>query len=69
VTADFPIDGIPAGENLAKKFKAKGDGIWELVLSKPLAALQQGKLTVAVKDRQGNLTRIDRAFSIGKQGN
>jgi hypothetical protein len=66
VTADFPIDGIPAGENLAKKFQSKGNGVWEWMLPRPLAALPNGKLTVAVKDRQGNLTRVERSFSIAK---
>jgi RNA polymerase sigma factor (sigma-70 family) len=64
VTADFAIDGTPAGENLAKRFKAKGDGIWELVLNEPLAGLARGKLTVSVKDKEGNLTKVERLFSV-----
>jgi hypothetical protein len=32
VVADLPIDGVVAGENLARRFKAKGDGVWELAL-------------------------------------
>ena len=64
VTADFPVDGVPAGQDLAKKFKAKSDGVFELSLSKPLRKLAQGKLTVSVKDKQGNITRIERVFSV-----
>ncbi|OAI46593.1 hypothetical protein AYO44_11060, partial [Planctomycetaceae bacterium SCGC AG-212-F19] len=60
VTADFPINGVAPGENLAAKFQAKGPGIWELKLTTPVAALQKGKLTVSVKDRQGNINKIDR---------
>jgi hypothetical protein len=37
-----------------------------LPLAKPLDGLARGKLTVAVKDRQGNVTRIERTFSIVK---
>jgi hypothetical protein len=64
VTADFAIDGVPAGENLAKRFQARGNGVWELALAKPLDSLTRGKLTVSVKDRQGNITKVERTFSV-----
>jgi hypothetical protein len=66
VAADFALDGVAAGQNLAPRFRAKVPGVWELSLSKPLAELARGKLTVSVKDRQGNLTRIERTFSVGR---
>jgi hypothetical protein len=65
VVADFPLAGAAAGTNLASKFQARGDSGWELRLPAPLANLPHGKLTVAVKDRQGNVSRIERAFSVG----
>ncbi len=65
VVADFDLDGVKAGENLASRFKAAADGVWELALERPLAALAKGTLTVSVKDRQGNVTRIERTFSVG----
>jgi hypothetical protein len=34
----------------------------------PIAALEKGKLTVSVKDRQGNTTRIERSFSVVPPG-
>jgi hypothetical protein len=34
VTADFAIDGVAAGENLASKFTHKGEGVWEGNLTK-----------------------------------
>jgi hypothetical protein len=68
VGADFPLDGIAAGKNLASRFKSKTPGVWELVLSKPLTDLPHGKLTVSVKDREGNLTRIERTLNVGKIG-
>lgn len=64
VVADFPVDGIPAGENLAKKFKPLPDSRWVLTLVKPIRDLPRGKLTVSIKDKQGNVTRIERFFSI-----
>jgi hypothetical protein len=66
VTADFPLAGLPAGENLAAKFHLKTQGVWEMSLDKPLTDLRRGTLTVSVKDRQGNLSRIDRVFSVSK---
>ena len=47
-----------------RKFKPTADGVWELTLAKPLTDLPRGKLTVSVKDRQGNLT--DRADVLGE---
>jgi hypothetical protein len=66
VTADFPLNGVAAGENLAKKFQAKGNGVWELPLQEPLVGLAQGKLTVSIKDKQGSITKLERVFSVKK---
>jgi hypothetical protein len=66
VTADFAIDGVAAGENLAKGFKPLSQGVWELKLTKPVATLPKGTLTVSVKDKQGNTTRVERVFAVGK---
>ncbi len=59
VIASFALNGATAGENLAPKFTALGGGILELKLNAPLP---RGTLTVSVKDRQGNVTRIERTF-------
>jgi hypothetical protein len=64
VRAEFPVDGVPAGVNLANKLEQLPGGRWELRLAQPIASLPRGKLTVSVKDRQGNLTRIERTFSV-----
>jgi hypothetical protein len=64
VTADFAVDGAAAGENLASKFVPVETGVWEMKLSKPVDALPSGRLTVEVKDRQGNTSRIVRLFSV-----
>ena len=67
VTADVPLDDMEPGENLAARFKPVAPGTWELKLAKRVNSLPQAKLTVAVKDRQGNTSRIERAFSVGSE--
>ena len=65
VMADFAVDGVAAGQNLAAKFQPKSSGVWELKLAKPIERLAKGKIEVSIKDRQGNVTRIERTFSVG----
>ena len=64
VLADFPFDGTPAGKNLASQFEVVNPGVWELKPSRPITELPRGKLTVSVQDLQGNVTRIERTFSV-----
>jgi hypothetical protein len=64
VIADFGIDDAIAGQNLATRFRPKSPGVWELKLDRPIAHRPKGNIVVSVKDRQGNVTRIERAFSI-----
>ena len=64
VVADFPVDGTAAGEDLAARFTRVAKGVWELKLAKPITDLPKGKMTVSVKDRQGNVSRIERRFSV-----
>jgi hypothetical protein len=64
VKADFAIDGMVAGEELADRFRERSPGVWEWKLSKPAADLSEVTLTVAIKDQQGNVTRIVRTFSV-----
>lgn len=54
VTADVEIDGLPAGENLAPRFKNS-----ELRWAK---APGRARITVTVKDKRGNATRLERAI-------
>jgi hypothetical protein len=68
VVADFQLDGMAAGQNLASRFKAKSPGVWELALTKQITELPHGKLTVSVQDRQGNVTRIERTFAVETRG-
>lgn len=63
VTADFDA-GVPPGENFAVKFVNKGEGIFEYKLPKPIPSLAKGTLTVSVRDKQGNIARVERSFSV-----
>src|SRR5262249_57077918 len=60
VVSDSPLDGVPAGTNLADRFKPKSQGVWEWTLKQRVADLPRGKITVSGKDRQGNQTGIER---------
>ncbi len=64
VTADFAIDGVPAGENLAAKFEPLTGNRWQWNLSTPVTELSKGTITVAVQDRSENWTRLERTFSV-----
>jgi hypothetical protein len=64
VTADFPIDGADPGANLAERFTALDENRWELRLKTPIRKLDRGVVTVSVKDRQGNTSRLVRSFSV-----
>jgi hypothetical protein len=64
VTADFEIDGVKPGENLAKRLQPLPGNRWEMRLEKPIAVLARGRLTVTVRDRQGNTARIERTLSV-----
>jgi hypothetical protein len=66
VVADFPIDGIPAGRNLAAEFEKKTQGVWELRLDTPITELPRGTVVVSVRDRQGNMARLERTFAVAK---
>ncbi len=65
VVADFVIDDKRAGENIAMAFRSVSPGVWELKLAKSITELTNGTLTVSVRDRQGNTTRVERTISVG----
>ncbi len=65
VTADFSIDDVPAGKNLADRFHVTTQGVWELRLKTPIKKLARGMLSVSVADKEGNVTQIERQFSVG----
>ncbi len=64
VTTDFEVSGVAAGRELATHFKPGGDGIWQWQFVRGVEPLKKGTITVTVKDMAGNITRIDRTFSL-----
>ena len=64
VIADFAVNGVKAGDNLAPSFKRIAAGVWELRLTNPPASVPHAKLQVEVRDRQGNTARIERTFTL-----
>lgn len=66
--ADFEVNGMAPGQNLAATFRSRIPGVWELELIKPVVNLPKAKVTVSVADQQGNITRIERTFSVGSRG-
>jgi hypothetical protein len=65
VTADFAIDGAKPGENLASKFQAKSQGVWEFKFP-AITELKRGKVIVSIADKAGNINRMERTISIGE---
>ena len=66
VVANFEIDGVSAGDELASRFETREGGVRVWKLSKPIETLERGTLTVSIRDREGNVTKIVRQFSIGR---
>jgi hypothetical protein len=64
VEADFEIDGVAAGKDLASKFRPAGTGIFEYRLQRPIMSLASGVIVVYVADRQGNVNRIERTIRV-----
>lgn len=64
VTANIEIHGVKAGDNLAHLFTKSGSDTWSLQLKTPIANVPSGRLTVSIKDQQGNISTIDRRFSV-----
>jgi hypothetical protein len=64
VRADFAVNGVAAGQDLASRFQPVSQGVWELQLARPIRTLKRGTLVVSVRDRQGNSNRIERTFRV-----
>ena len=64
VTANFGIRDRDPGAELADLVEDRGAGIYALPLDEPIRFLSQGRIHVEVADNQGNVTRVDRAFTV-----
>jgi Hydrazine synthase alpha subunit middle domain len=69
VKGNFRVSGQSAGSELRSFFTQTAEGVWTLVLNPPMTNLRDGVITVSVKDLQGNITRIERRFSILPRAN
>ncbi|MBN8481651.1 MAG: hypothetical protein J0L88_08690 [Xanthomonadales bacterium] len=65
IRADFAVNGRAPGSELADLAAALGGDVWTIALSPPLQVAWNRHLEVSVRDRQGNTTRVSRAFFIG----
>lgn len=64
VTADFAVNGLAPGSELAGLFQETGDHIWTLALDEPIEEAVNRELVVSVRDEQGNVTTVKRRFSV-----
>jgi hypothetical protein len=64
VVASVAMDGLAAGENLGPAFRQASPGVWVLELKKPLPRAAGIRFDVAVRDRQGNWTRLARQIRL-----
>jgi hypothetical protein len=65
VTADVPIAGSRPGAELASFGSLVGDGIFSIPITPPLRAVPRARLTVKVRDLEGNTTSQTIRFSVG----
>jgi hypothetical protein len=68
VTSDIPIAGRAPGAQLADLARQVADGVYAIALTEPLTAVPDARVTVAIADRQGNVTRVVRRFSVAAAG-
>ena len=62
VTANFVIDGLPAGNELISRF-IETDHVWTMPLMTPITRVASGVITVRVKDVRGNWSEVRRNLS------
>jgi hypothetical protein len=62
------VAGRPAGTELVDLATLVADGVYAITMNPPLAEGFAGRVTVQVRDRQGNLTRVDRDFHVVTSG-
>ena len=65
LSATIPLAGRPAGTELVDLAQTNGaDGIYALTLTTPITFAVGATLHAAVKDQQGNITRVSQTFSV-----
>jgi hypothetical protein len=66
VTADIPLAGRQADQELADLAQQVDDGVFSIPLPQAIPDVTDAHMLVSVKDNQGNITRVNREFSIGQ---
>ncbi len=66
LTADFAVDGRPSGAELADLAVQTADNVWTVTWSEPLPPTASAKVRLEVRDVQGNVTRVERTFSVAE---
>ena len=64
VTADLAINGRAAHSELADLAVPLGDGRFAITLTTPITSINNAHLRVHIRDLQGNITRVNQAFSV-----
>jgi hypothetical protein len=64
VRADVTINGRAAGSELADLAQSLADGRFRIALSTPIALVSNRHIQVSIRDLQGNITRVNQAFSV-----
>jgi hypothetical protein len=64
VRVDFSVAGRAPGQELKDLAQPNGDGIYAIALASPLAAARDAHVFIEVADNQGNVTRVNREFSV-----
>lgn len=64
VRANFAVDGLPAGAELAQLFAPTSEGVREYTVRALPARGSVGEITVRVRDRQGNVSERVRKFMV-----
>jgi len=68
ISADFTVEGRPAGNELADLAAIESPGVYVIPLSEPLAPMAEAHLFVAVADQQGNISRVSLGFATVEAG-
>ena len=66
--ASFSVAARPPGAELADLVQTLGDGRYRLPLAQALPPMQGAEVELAIRDQQGNITRLKRRFDTPDPG-
>ena len=65
ITSSVAINGRSPGAQLADLAVSVDDGVYVISISPPITSVRNAHVYASVRDVQGNVTRVDRSYSIG----